>query len=405
MRNCNRTTWTSRAGAVAVLCAALVTHGAIAATLASVAVTPSASSISVGKRQAFTATGTFSNGTTQMLGPDVANIAAGNGNTCALLRSGGVECWGENSDGELGDGTTGGDSLSARPVVGILTATAVTLGHAHGCALLASHTVKCWGFNVLGQLGNATTTDNEPTPVTVSGISTATAVGAGGSHSCALLTNGTARCWGENWFGELGDGSTTDSSTPVSVVGINTAVAISVGLFHACARLASGSVKCWGAGTSGQLGNGEVGSSSTPVTVRGISNAAAVAVGADSTCALLASGSVQCWGQNVYGQLGNGQVHSSGSSTPVAVLGISTAVALAAGFHHYCARLRDGSVDCWGDNSNGQLGKGAGTTLESGVPLAIVRVHGPTTLASGDYHNCTLFAGGLMTCWGSNGDG
>ena len=181
MFHSNRTTRTLRASVTTVLCAALLTTGAMAANpkLQTIDVTPTAKTISVGQKQTFTATGTFSDGSTQVLGPAISNIARGAGDTCALLTSGGVECWGYNDYGQLGDGNTT-DSLIPRPVKGISTATAVALGYDHGCALLASGAVKCWGANDFGQLGNGSNADSS-IPVSVTGISTATALGVGWS--------------------------------------------------------------------------------------------------------------------------------------------------------------------------------------------------------------------------------
>jgi alpha-tubulin suppressor-like RCC1 family protein len=409
-----RLTWTLLVTVATVLCAALVTEGAIAATpkLGSIAVTPAASSIAVGQRQIFTATGTFSNGSKHALGPDVANIAAGYGSTCMLLKSGGVECWGANGQGELGDGTTT-SSLVARPVVGISAATAVTSSryeYGHSCALLSNGTVKCWGHNYYGQLGNGTITWRATRPVTVSGISTAIAVSAGNVHSCALLAVGTVQCWGLNSAGELGDGTNSESSVPRSVVGLSTAAAISaggdfgVGGGHTCALLSSGVVKCWGANNFGQLGDGTTTNSNTPVTVLGINTGRAIAAGGVGTCALLGNGTVQCWGAGGGGELGDGS-NTNASSTPVIVAGISSAVAIIAGSDHNCALLSSGAVMCWGGNAYGQLGKGAATMQSSNLPIRVTGISGPTRIASGDYHLCALFSGGLVNCWGWDHDG
>ena len=181
--------------AASLLCALLTTGQATAATAAlqSIAVTPVASSISVGQQQAFTATGTFSNGAKQTLGPDIRSMALGQAFTCALLTSGGVECWGGSSYGQLGDGNNA-SSVVPRAVKGIGTATGVSVAIDHACAVLASGAVKCWGRNSEGMLGDGSTA-NSGIPKTVSWITTAIAVAAGDVHSCAVLASGTVQCW------------------------------------------------------------------------------------------------------------------------------------------------------------------------------------------------------------------
>jgi hypothetical protein len=209
MFNRNRTTWALRARAVPLLCAAFVAHPAMAASpkLESIAVTPVAKTIFVGQKQRFTATGTFSNGSKQALGPALSNMALGFYHACALLSSGGVECWGNNSAGGLGDGSTTA-SLIPRPVKRITTATAVATSqnnvYGHSCALLRSGAVQCWGLNTSGQLGNGMDINFEVFPVAVGGIRTATAVAAGARHSCALLAGGAVKCWGHNSWGSAG---------------------------------------------------------------------------------------------------------------------------------------------------------------------------------------------------------
>jgi alpha-tubulin suppressor-like RCC1 family protein len=402
----NRSRWTLHTSVATVLCAALLTTGAMAGPkLQTIAVTPIAKSISVGQKQTFSATGTFSNGSKQSLGPALSNIATGSGDTCALLTSGGVECWGFNEEGELGDGNTT-NSLSPRPVKGISTATVVAFGESSGCALLASRAVQCWGANYSGQLGGGATVGFfSTTPVTVIGISTATAVAVGTQDGCAVLASGAVQCWGYNYFGQLGNGSNTDSSIPVNVIGISTATAVAVGGHHTCALLVSGAVKCWGDNNYGELGNGSSAHfSNTPVTVSGISNATAVAAGDYYSCALLASGAVKCWGYNSNGQLGDG---TGGldvvSTTPVSVAGISTAVAITVGEIHACAVLQSSSVQCWGANYFGELGDG--TTTSSNTPVTVHSTYAPTSLSAGTNHTCALFSGGVMTCWGRNYSG
>ena len=403
MFHCNRTTRTFRTSVTTVLCAALFTTGAMAANVAlqTIDLTPAAKTIAVGQKETFTATGTFSNGSRQVLGPAIANTALGRRHTCTLLTSGGVECWGLNESGQLGDGTTA-NSLIPRAVKGMTTARAMALGWDHTCALLASGAVKCWGTNGSGELGNGSNTDST-IPVSVTGISTATALDLGVGDSCALLAGGTVQCWGQGVDGQLGNGVYSDSGVPVTVTGISTATALALGFYHGCALLAGGTVKCWGYNAFGELGNGLSNSqSSVPVSVRGISTATALSLGELHTCALLASGAVMCWGSNYFGQLGNGST-AYYSSIPVRVTGISTAIAITAGRGHTCAVLRSGSVKCWGVNSRGQLGNG--TWTNSNIPVLVRSINSPIRLEAGSDHTCALFSGGMMKCWGMNNYG
>jgi alpha-tubulin suppressor-like RCC1 family protein len=316
---------------------------------------------------------------------NVVAISAGEYHTCALLKNGSVKCWGDNSDGQLGDGTTD-DKSTPVTVVGISNAIAISagrnlfIGGYHTCALLRDGSVKCWGNNLGGQLGDGKSYPEENsslTPVTVVGISNAIAVSAGGDHTCALLRDGSVKCWGDNFYGQLGDGKSypkeNRSLTPVTVVGISNAIAIATGHEHTCALLRDGSVKCWGDNLFGQLGDGTTHDKSTPVTVVGISNAIAISAGDYHTCALLSNGSVKCWGGNDRGQLGD-ETTAAKSTTPVTVVGISNAIAVSAGGDHTCALLSNESVKCWGDNSDGQLGDGKSYAEEmySRIPVTVI---------------------------------
>lgn len=295
---------------------------------------------------------------------------------CALRLGGKIECWGGNENGQLGDGTSGGYSPSPVAVSGITNATGVSSGGLNEvCAVLASGGIECWGNNAVGQLGVGSTEESN-VPVAPSGITNARQVAVGGDFACALLASGHVDCWGWNAYGELGDGTTEQSDVPVAVSGITNAIGIAAGAGNACALLSGGTVACWGDNDTGSLGNGTFTGpqtcsgfpcSTTPVAVTGIGNATDIAVGYGSACALRTSGSIACWGRNEHGELGDGS--TAASDVPVGVAGISTAGQVTVGEEYGCALLPGGRADCWGDNDSGQLGNG--DTTGSDVPVAV----------------------------------
>ena len=304
---------------------------------------------------------------------DATQVSTSGGNSCAALLSGIAKCWGYGAQGANGDGTLEhrGSPVS---VVGITNATQVEAnGGVSACALLSSGSVKCWGSNGVGQLGDGSTT-TRISPVSVGGITTATQISMGSDTACVVLAAGTVKCWGDNQGGGLGDGTTINSSSPVSVVGITTAIQVSVGNHSSCALLSGGTVKCWGYNYSGQLGDGSTTTSSSPVSVGGITTATQVSAGGDKACAVLADGTIKCWGTNGAGALGDdttvGWAWSDYSATPVTVVGITNATQVSSGSNRACAVLSDGTAKCWGAGGGTQ---GDGTYREVNKKPVFVR--------------------------------
>ncbi len=312
------------------------------------------------------------------------------------MAGGEVRCWGLNSPG-LGDGTS---LQSASPVAlqGVADATDVSIGNSYAC-VVAKGVVSCWGTNANGQLGD-TTTDAHAVPVPAIGVSGASSVAAGhGGHTCALLTDRTVRCWGTNSVGQVGDGSTSNAvTTPVAAAGISDVVAIATGGGATCAVLGDGSMSCWGQGFNGGV------SSKTPAVVPGVDDATAVAVGDTFGCVLRSNGRVSCLGDNTYGQLGQAAQGDAKyvpfSTTLVEVAGITDATAIRADYGHTCVLRSTGGVACWGRNYEGEIG--GGTLAPAFTPVDVIGVQGATEISVGAFHTCAIVGGGGVLCWGSN---
>ncbi len=328
---------------------------------------------------------------------NVVAISAGYAHTCALTQSGSVECWGDNSFGQLGDGTTGNYQTEPVVVNGLVDkAFAISAGGVFTCAVMRAGNVKCWGDNSWGELGDGTNTSH-PLPADVTGLNdTADAVAAGLTFACAVV-NAAVQCWGDNSSGQLGDGTTTNRNVPVNVIGLNGVTAIAAGEGHTCAHTAQ-DIECWGRDLFGELGDGAFLYRTIPVDVIGLTNGTAIGAGGHHTCAL-AGAKVECWGINWQGQVGDGTLYDR--LVPVDVSGLSSGIdAITVGYAHNCARTNSGGVKCWGHNALGQIGDG--TLTDRLAPVDVTEISGVTSVSAGYSHTCAVTNTGGVKCWGDN---
>jgi alpha-tubulin suppressor-like RCC1 family protein len=267
----------------------------------------------------------------------------------------------------------------------------------------------CWGDGNDGQLGDDVFHTNldagvaEPQAVALSDV---IQVAAGGHHTCVLLTGGTVQCWGDNLFGQLGDGSTNKSATPLPVPGLSGVLQLAVGKFQTCALMADGSVQCWGDGGV-NMQAGTVINLLEPTPIEGVTGATALAAGDGFTCALVANGAVQCWGEGDVGQLGDGLENDS-NTTPASVPGLSDVVQLSAGARHACALRSDQSLWCWGDGQYGQLGDGVfhnGFPYYVTTPVAAVQLSDVVEVSCGGTHTCVRNGQDEVMCLGNGSSG
>lgn len=340
----------------------------------------------------------------QTLGYGVIELTSnGSPHTCALLNNGAVKCWGSNEYGQLGSTTSSGTTAANNTPLDVQNLSsgvlAINAGYAHTCALGDNGSIKCWGQNNYGQLGSPDNSSANNIPVDVPAFNSGVvALASGMWHTCALLDTGAVKCWGGNLYGQLGSttnsGTNSANSNPLDVQTLDSdVVAITSGAFHTCALLNNGTVKCWGDNQYGQLGatlnSGTALPNNSPLDVQNLSSGVvAISGGTYHTCALMHTGAVKCWGRNYYGELGSSVNNGTNipNHTPQDVQTLNAdVVAINTGGNNTCALMNTGSIKCWGLNRHGQLGSttNSGTNASNSSPLDVQNIVSAGKLMSG----------------------
>ncbi|MFA5333400.1 MAG: FG-GAP-like repeat-containing protein [Candidatus Nanoarchaeia archaeon] len=331
------------------------------------------------------------------------SITSSKYNSCGLLENGSAMCWGRNDYGQLGTGDT---TLSNVPVYvsGGYNFSEIASGDEYSCGLLTNGSVMCWGSGSNGHLGNGGNSESH-VPVFVRGnyvFKELSSIKL--EHTCGILTNGRAVCWGDGDYGDLGNGGESGSNMPVFVSGNYEFLEISTGMYHTCGILINGSAMCWGSNYYSQLGITGASFSYVPIFISEEYSFRAISAGWQHTCGILTNGSAVCWGYNNHGQLGNGEIGES--YIPVFVNGNYSFIDISAGNIFTCGVLANNSAVCWGDNYYGQLGNGS-SGGQSSVPVFVNGGYNFSVINSGAVNDfsCAVMANGSAACWGYNGNG
>ena len=395
---------------------------------------------------------------------NVVNVSVGRNHSCAELMDGSTTCWGRGAEGQLGHGmkpwtgipiavqglspthTDGKPSFlldlgsafscslhsketSPKSILSCWGSTfglssslgtkytgsvlSLSVGDSHACMSLSDGTARCFGSNYNGQLGNGTNVDSD-SPVSVSlALDPFLKIAAGGAHTCGIKVSGDVHCWGQNSYSQLNDGTTFDRNVPVWASMPDKAVwapyEIAAGGYHTCAigsgSGGSGIVRCWGSNSSNQLGrNGVVIINNVPVPVHGVSNAIKISAGFNHTCALTTNQEVYCWGGNGLGQLGLGNDSPQNLPQKIPEATLTHPIAIAAGGGHTCALLASGRIRCFGNNSLLQLGAAVATNT-SAIPVEVPGIEDAIAISAGSNHSCATLSDRSVKCWGFGVDG
>lgn len=328
-------------------------------------------------------------------------ISAGQGHTCGVTVADRAYCWGLNSTGQLGDGTTA-DRVIPVAVASSEAFEQVSAGVFHTCGTTTGNEVFCWGWNSSGQLGDGSTADS-PTPVSVASAESFTEVSAGREHTCGLTAADEIYCWGLNSDGRLGDNTTTDSPTPVAVSSGESFAGLDAGARHTCALNTAGEPLCWGRNAEGQIGDASTTDRSIPTAVSTGETFVQVTGGGAHTCGVADTGDLYCWGSNSSFQLGDGT--STLRTSPVAVSTAESFVQVSAGWiGHTCAVNDTAETFCWGENGLAELGSGATVPVRTS-PFGVFTTDPFAHVSAGGNHTCGVSGADEAFCWGANSVG
>lgn len=340
-------------------------------------------------------------------GTPMIGLAASGAHTCALTTAGAAYCWGYNADGELGNNETSLVNPTPIAVSGAITFASLSVSKVEGvsCGLTAAGAAYCWGDNDDGEIGDGTRTQRM-TPTPVAGGLTFKSLAVGTVHVCGVSTSGTAYCWGFSANGAFGDGSTGLRLTPTVAAPGMTFESIVAGQDFTCALTAAGAAYCWGRGTTGELGNGNGTNSATPVAVSGALTFRSLVAGGLGVCGLTSDGKAYCWGYDFFGTSGDGSSATTDGVTrrtsPVAVVGGLTFQSLSAGYQTMCGVTDAGAGYCWGYNVGAV---GDGTLDHRSRPTAVVGGLTFQSIAAGTAHSCGVTTANTLYCWGDNANG
>jgi alpha-tubulin suppressor-like RCC1 family protein len=331
-------------------------------------------------------------------------LSIGADHTCGLAPNGQAYCWGGNGSGQLGDGQSQFIDRRSVPklVAGDLRFSSISSGSSHTCAVTTDHQAYCWGFNYYGALGDGTTM-NKNKPVAVSGNLKFLSIGAGNLATCALSLEGQTYCWGFNNEGKLGDGTTTNRLVPTLVSGDIKFSNISVGWYHSCGLTADGQAYCWGRNSSQKLDDGTTTNAVVPTAVTGGPSFVSIGTGENNTCAIAANAQAYCWGENSGGELGTG-LPDYYRATPRLVASDFRFSDIRTSHNLICGiAVSNGRAYCWGHNELGQVGDGS--TLNRIVPTLVSGNLNFSSINTSNKTACGLTPAGQAYCWGSNFNG